>query len=112
MAKPKEKTAPGLPEDRSLPSDFRRVVTAGRSVLRIPSVDEKGVTALARETARRFSDMSPESRLADRNKLLSLFDDVDDLVERLHTERARAERELSSRARHRAARRAYAQGSR
>jgi hypothetical protein len=112
MAKSREETAPGLPVDRSLPSDFRRVVTAGRSILRIPSVDEKSVTALTRETARRLSEMPPESRLADRNRLLSLFDDVNDVAERLNTERARAERELSSRNRHQAARRAYLQGSR
>ena len=112
MAKSKEETALGLPVDRSLPSDFQRVVTAGRPILRIPSVDEKSVTALTRETARRLSEMPPESRLADRNRLLSLFDDVNDIAERLNTERARAERELSSRNRHRAARRAYLQGSR
>ena len=111
MAKQKEKESLGLPADRKLAGDFRRVITAGRSVLKVQTVDEADAVALAQETADRLSNLPPEARLADRDALLSLVDDLTDLKGRMNVERAAVERKLAARKRHREADTAYRQGN-
>ena len=111
MATSKKQIIPGLPADPQLAGDFLRVTTATRSTLGIPALGEEEVMALARETGGRMLTLPPEVSLADRNALLSLFDEVSDLTERLGAERAVVKKKLQSRARHGQARKAYQRGT-
>lgn len=111
MAKRKDQTILGLPADRRLASDFRRVVVAGQPVIGTATADEEQIIALARETGGRMLALPPEVSFIDCKALLSLFDEVNDLAERLSAEHAIVKGKLRSRIRHGEARKAYQRGN-
>ncbi len=109
MSKSRKK-APIAPVDRRLTADCQRVLADAQSVLGTLIIDEGEAITVARETADRLAVMHPDTRLAERRRLISLFDDLTALTARLISEKAAVEQRLVLGTRHRAAGRAYKAG--
>lgn len=102
--------APTASVDRRLAADCRRVLADAQSILGTLITDEGKAMTVARETADRLAVMPPDARLADRRRLISLFDDLTALTARLIAEKATVEQRLVLGTRHRAAGQAYKAG--
>lgn len=96
--------------DRRLTTDCQRVLADARSVLGALITDEGKAITVARETADKMAVMPSDTRLADRRRLISLFDDLTALTARLIAEKATVEQRLVLGNRHRSAGRAYKAG--
>lgn len=95
--------------DRRLAADCQRVLADAQNVLGA-IIDEGEAITVARETADRLAALPADTRLAERRRLISLFDDLTALTARLIAEKAAVEQRLVLGNRHRSAGRAYKAG--